>query len=58
MEIAFAILAFVILCAAGIAWDYYNPPRFCTNYSNVDKRKNTGDAGGGWFDGDGDSSGD
>lgn len=40
MELALIILAFIVFCGMGIAWDYFKPSRFRTGYHNV--RKNVG----------------
>jgi hypothetical protein len=45
MEMALIILAFIVFCGAGIAWDYYKPSRFRTGYHNV-RKNNGGDVGG------------
>lgn len=54
MEIVIAIVLFIAFCAALMLWDYYRPARFRTTYATMDKRKTSGDTGGGgWFDSDG-----
>lgn len=56
METFLLIIAFIVACVLGIAWDYYKPARFRTTYRNVDK-KGSGDSGSSSFDSDFDGDG-
>ncbi|KEJ88882.1 hypothetical protein [Sulfitobacter donghicola] len=53
MEVALAIIGFVIFCGVGIAWDYYKPSRFRRGYHNTKSGGGTGYFG----DSDGGSDG-
>lgn len=59
MEIALAVLGFIVFCGLGIAWDFYKPTRFRRGYHNISANRSSPSGGGVGLSGsDGSSSGD
>ncbi|MEH6831991.1 hypothetical protein [Sulfitobacter sp.] len=47
------VIGFIVVCAAGMVWDYYKPARFRTGYHNVSTGRNSGGVADTSTDGDG-----